>query len=155
MGGRPKIPISIEKNNSTCEAFIAPIPPNQDLEYDIEVLSHCYEADPSKSAVEATLEIIMLRKDCGNRWFSYGDYSRAGRAYSKGAENAENYLKAFKDGVDPDPDDQSEEGIAKLRAKAVKDQPVVTAYITCLNNLAACYISKSDFLKAKEVSGST
>ena len=35
---------------------------------------------------------------------------------------------------------------------SVDESAVVELYLACLNNLAACYLSKGDNLKAKEVS---
>ena len=59
-----------------------------------------------------------------------------GRCYSKGAQTAENFLKS------PDIDN-----IATDNNKS----DVLNAYITCLNNLSACYISQKEYVKAKDV----
>ena len=61
-----------------------------------------------------------------------------GRCYSKGAQTAENYLKS------PDTDSQG-------NVTDGNKSDVLNAYITCLNNLSACYISQKEYLKAKDV----
>ena len=147
--GRPQITVSQENMQRCKQSIIPAIPPNQDLEYEVEVVSHeDYEAD-GMSSRDQCLSEVLLRKDCGNRWFSYGDFLRAGRAYSKGAETGENYLKSRPQSEDS----MGEEALAAIKTEHEKDIPVITAYIACLNNLAACHISRADFLKAKEVRG--
>lgn len=106
------------------------IEPNTNLVFETEILEHKIKCS-SGNAVLDTLEYITQRKESGNRWFKYGEFLRAGRCYSKGAQEAE---KVF-DFSDDDPN--------QLQLKIV--------YLTCLNNLAACHLSMSEFFKAKEV----
>jgi hypothetical protein len=39
-----------------------------------------------------SLAELLLRKEAGNRWFSYSDYARAARCYSKGTQAADRYF---------------------------------------------------------------
>lgn len=64
--------------------------------------------------------------------------SSIGRAYSKGAKAAEGYFNTDKDSQD--------DGLSND-----PDSLLYEAYVTCLNNLAACYINQKEFLKAKEI----
>mmetsp|Transcript_26876 Transcript_26876/g.25739 ORF Transcript_26876/g.25739 Transcript_26876/m.25739 type:complete len:365 (+) Transcript_26876:21-1115(+) len=83
------------------------------------------------SASLMTLADTTLRKDCGNRWFSYGDYTKAKKAYYKGIQISETYLKEA-----PEDEDYS---------------PLMEVYVTCMNNMAACYLSMKEYTKAKEI----
>ena len=121
----------------------------------MEVLAHVNfteSVDPLGTNTNAERDIALaestLRKDCGNRWFSYADFNRAGRAYSKGVEIAEGFLKRSEvsegdaeGGSQPTPLNQLD-----------PDGALMNMYITCLNNLAATLLSKGENLKAKEVS---
>ena len=119
------------------------IPPDASLEYEVEVVAHVdftavVGARPTGEVSNKEREIaiyeITLRKDCGNRWFSYGDYPKATRAYAKGVELAQASLEA---GYEESDDEQQKR--------------LTILYIACLNNLAACYVHRGDNLKAKEV----
>ena len=126
-------------------SVIPAIPPDSSLEYHVEVLEHIdvskiFVTDSSTnvpSSRDGALYECNLRKECGNRWFSYREFTRAGRAYSKGAEFAENYLKSF---------DNSEVG------EVDPEGLLMSAYVSCLNNLSACHLENRDYLKSKEVS---
>lgn len=158
-----------------------PVPADMDLVYDVEVLSHIVEGDidPSffdnseslkkaihnkeVSAAEVgnirrlmALSDITLRKECGNRWFSYTDYGRAAQCYSKGTKVADDYFTS----VDKHASETSAvavekavdaEGNASRAPINEKDAPMVEAYLSCLNNLAACHLSQGEHLKAKDM----
>lgn len=114
------------------------VPPSQDLEYEVTV-SRIIDLDDfmindSQSEYCGDFEDIHLRKECGNRWFYYGDYERAARAYSKGATKGDAYFQAN--------DEHIHGGIRKQ---------IWDDYISCMNNLSACHISGGDYYKAKEV----
>lgn len=107
------------------------VPSMQHLEYEVTVLG-VMDIDTFMSRNSADFEDIHLRKECGNRWFYYGDFERAAKAYTKGASKGDAYFQASENG-----------GGAE---KQVWDD-----YISCLNNLSACHMSRGDYYKAKEV----
>lgn len=133
--GRPEVKPS---KGSAIASFPA-ILPDTDLVFDVTILAHNTEDNYSIGSREHAEFILSVRKECGNRWFSYGDYSRAARAYSKGAEAADGYLKSIV------------ESSSDNALNSVDETVVVELYLACLNNLAACYLSKGENLKAKEV----
>jgi tetratricopeptide (TPR) repeat protein len=122
--GRPPVTTVEGKDNNSADGaatdklVTSAIPPDTDLEYEIEVLSHLAEGQidpivsanhPHISSVEGNdesahesyerhmerllaLTELLQRKEAGNRWFSYGDYSRALRAYSKATQVADRYF---------------------------------------------------------------
>ncbi len=81
---------------------------------------------------------ILLRKDCGNRWFSYLDYPRAAKAYSKGTQQADNYFKEVAKVEEEQQQAGSESPVAD------RDLAVVHVYVACLNNLSACYLGMGE-----------
>ena len=120
---------------------VVAVPPNMDLEFYIEVTGHYSSAFAAAKAISlrnreditlideqvatTALEVTGshvsqvladtdLRRTCGNRWFSYGDYPKAGKAYAKGIEHAKNYLQG----------DSTAEG-AKSEAKKTSDEDTV------------------------------
>lgn len=101
---------------------VVAIPPLTDLEYYIEVTGHYATPSEAASATShrnktsntnssssqaAVTQIELknksiyhdvladaeLRRVCGNRWFSYGDFPKAGKCYSKGIQNSQNFLQ--------------------------------------------------------------
>jgi hypothetical protein len=126
---------------------VAEIPPNSDLEYLIEVHGHYENAaaaaglvsteivDQAKWSHDLAAHDITLRKECGNRWFSYGDYPKATKAYAKGVQLAEGYLNSAGDGGGND------------------DELVTNLFIMCLNNLAACHVLKGENVKVRLIHG--
>ena len=192
--GRPEIKSAIN--------MIEAIPPNQDLEFEITILQHVSTDKidagliPSEQIEEwgksvsqddvnrrlATLTGILLRKEVGNRWFTYGDFGRAARSYAKGTKLADNFFQevdAIRESEKEKEENVVSEGTlielsdeAKERQKkaeeirkiekdyekkekgylvAKEDQIVLSAFIACLNNLAACNISQGNNAKAKEL----
>jgi len=139
------------------------IPGDARLEFEVEVLDHLQlrlqrqgqqqqeekegeeeaESERGRRIRSGVEQEVLLRKECGNRWYSYGDFQRAGRAYSKGAEIAEAYLKSITS--------NGGEGGGEQEEEVATNKSVFDAYVACLNNLSACHISNSDFFKAKEV----
>lgn len=138
------------------------IPADADLIYEVKVLKHRREGEVSKELEEllksllpgvsttsdeykeefnrqSALQEITLRKDCGNRWFSYLDFQRAARAYSKGTQIADNYFKSLPS-TTPEGQEPSEEG--EKDPVSGKDLAVVHVYVACLNNLSACYLGQ-------------
>ena len=74
------------KSHSTSEKPIDTIPfipANTPLEYEVEVLEHIDSSnysDPNyNSTSNLVLRDILIRKECGNRWFSYNEYAKAGK----------------------------------------------------------------------------
>jgi tetratricopeptide (TPR) repeat protein len=73
---------------------------------------------------------LRTRKESGNRWFKFQNFSLAANAYEKGALIAAAYMK--------------------LNEKNDFDKKKMTElYIACLNNLAACHISRGNMIRAK------
>lgn len=104
------------------------IPPNMNLEYEVTVISF-------DDYTNNLLASINLRKEIGNRWYSYGEYSKAAYSYSKGIQQGD----AFFQSIGTNFDINSYEYI------------LFQSYISCLNNLAQCHINNSEYYKAKEV----
>lgn len=151
--------------------FSMEVPPNVDLEYEVEVLNHISSAElqppyvtkmedhilASGGEVEQslifhrfhTLQLLTRRKQAGNRWFSIGEFSKAAKAYSKATQISSNYFKG-----------PSEENPSLLDSVSnttgddsipIEDHELLLVHIDCLNNLAACKISQNQFLPAKEL----
>ena len=174
---------SLEPNKS---APIIKILPNENLEYYIEVTGHHESAAAAAIAiasssgtkvegsvtddpiVEVTAE-TELRKVCGNRWFSYGDFPKAGKSYAKGIQIASNFLQ-----TEPDDDDENENENKNERVVEILDEDIqekekvevdkseieedsaskgilMVSFISCLNNLSACHLSMKEYTKAKEL----
>jgi hypothetical protein len=74
--------------------------------------------------------VILILLESGNRWFKFQNFDLSANAYSKGAAVADGYIK-LKEGKDID-------------RKKIKE-----LYIACLNNLAACHISRGNMIRAK------
>lgn len=177
--------IAIQNSN------VAVIPPNTDLEYEIIVVSHRTERDFDAEFIKnhqkefeqlnenddgmdgknnkepllnrmLTLQSLLLRKEAGNRWFSYGDYSRAAKSYSRATQLSEGYFSTSTpniQGLDPSDEEGKKELEEKLRdAEAkknekipVEDVEIVNIYVSCLNNLAACKLAQREYLQAKDL----
>lgn len=106
------------------------LPPNSAVEYELHVLKHTSaEREYPDDAERQCLFSALLRKDAGNNWFKFGEYARAGRAYSEGVELAEGAPTG----------DPSGEVAAELR-RVRRD---------CLNNLAAAHLGSGEMLKAR------
>jgi len=143
-------------------APVAAVPPYTDLEYVIRVegvyddpVAALRRASPEydqrcetkdcSSAGEHVVAEMQIRKMAGNGWFAMKDYARAGKAYAKAIQIAEVF--------------QSQAAGADAAAEEAGDVPtqddgrddVAAAMLTALNNLAACYLSRGDHAKAKEV----
>jgi hypothetical protein len=155
---------------------IIPIPPNTDLEYEIEVLSHRgeRELDPefakrhekeleNAPTFEAkgevlnrllTVQSMLVRKEAGNRWFSSGDYPRAAKAYSRSTQIAEGYFNSTQ-GSNEEEKTVEEKVMEKERKKQeripVADNEIVNIYVNCLNNFAACKLGMKEYHEAKEL----
>jgi len=80
---------------------------------------------------------VMLRKECGNRWFSYKDYGRAARSYTKGLQKAESFFSSLEETND-----------ATLESTPYRE--LVSARLACLTNLSACLLFLEQYGKAKE-----
>lgn len=159
----------------------APIPPNTDLEYEIEIidqfpegyiapyivskmekeLQSCTDDEEQKNGIlhrYHTLQSMVTRKDAGNRWFSYLDYSRAARAYSKATQVAQSYFNPEtekKQTVSETLEDTTQRIEQQERDKekpvSEDDKDLVEVYVACLNNLAACKLSMKDYGAAKDL----
>ena len=210
--GRPAINISESKElvNGAAESagqekkVIAPIPPDTDLEYEIEVLTHLCDGaiepellnkypflvNDSKQLGVEELEVararhtdrlvalteLSQRKEAGNRWFSYGDFSRAARAYSKGTQVADRYFNGNANTKDRNAEalqslsqsggQEGGAGVAQAEAALAEaekekeaqrrrfqsgDEEVLGAYVSCLNNMAASQLRLGQSAKAKDL----
>lgn len=149
-------------------AFI--FPPNSHIEFEVKILSHSVFFSPPSTASlaenvenEAFLE-TSLRKLSGNRWYRYGDFTRAARCYSKAAEAAEKALHAK---LPPAPTPVLPPNIpADLIPQLAlhleqghtqeTDEPVhldprwVELLVSSLNNLAASHLQTDQPLRARE-----
>ncbi len=118
-----------DSNSEISEVIVLKtIPPNMNLEYEVRVISF---DDYSNNLLAS----INLRKEIGNRWYSYGEYSKAGYSYSKGIQQGDTFFQSIEINFDTKSYEYS----------------LFQSYISCLNNLAQCYINISEFYKAKEV----
>ena len=106
---------------------VGTIKPDSNLEYDVVVHDIMFDTS-TYSDYYSLIDAITLRKECGNRWFSYNDFNKAGFSYSKGIKLAE----------------------CALNNETNQDK-IQSLYIACLNNLAACHLSTAQFSKAKEI----
>lgn len=127
--GRPGV------ENGNIEA----IPPDTDLYFEVYKINHSYgsalSSEYDNDKLKEPVEEIKLRRECGNRWFSFKDYLKAGRAYSKGIQIAEATLNA----------------LGEEDRKSPLFQTINENFLSCLNNLAASYLSSKEFTKCKEV----
>ena len=67
--------LNTDGNTITC------IPPDTPLEYEVEVLEHIDLSESGKASLsprDLVLRDVMLRKECGNRWFGYNEFAKAG-----------------------------------------------------------------------------
>ena len=104
---------------------LAPLPPDSTVEYELSVWKHTSAALEFPDSIEQQqLFSSALRKEAGNRWFSYREFGRAGRAYSEAVQLTESLESASPD---------------LLRTR-----------LDCLNNLAAVHLNMNECLKAKE-----
>uniref|UniRef100_A0A7S3GTR9 peptidylprolyl isomerase n=1 Tax=Spumella elongata TaxID=89044 RepID=A0A7S3GTR9_9STRA len=121
---------------------------------------------------------LQQRKEAGNRWFSYGDFARSARAYSKATQIADRYFNGNANSNTPaqalqglTPSSEEGEGAAESnvgeanaaleaaeKAKEAQrrtfqagDEEVVAVYVSCLNNLAACQLRLGDNAKVKDI----
>ena len=81
---------------------------------------------------------LTLRKDCGNRWFSYGDWQKAARSYSKGMQKADAFFGSLEGFADVD--------VASLDAY----RHMVQLRLALLTNLASSRLGAKEYLKAKD-----
>ena len=118
-----------DSNTEVSEVIVLKsIPPNMNLEYEVKVILF---DDYSNNLLAS----INLRKEIGNRWYSYGEYLKAGHSYSKGIQQGDAFFQSIEINFDPKSYEHS----------------LFQSYISCLNNLAQCHINNSEFYKAKEV----
>jgi len=112
---------------------------------------------------------LQQRKEAGNRWFSYSDFSRSARAYSKATQIADRYFNGNASANTPAQALQGvsgEGGVGEAEAalaaaeKAKEeqrrtfqagDEEVVAIYVSCLNNMAACQLRLGDNAKVKDI----
>jgi tetratricopeptide (TPR) repeat protein len=178
------------------KSTIIAIPPDMDLEYEIAVSAHLADGQTDPALLEKhpfapeggstperyadrmlALTELTQRKEAGNRWFSYGDFSRAARAYSKATQVADRYFngnanvgdsnaKALQGLTTPaegasnaDAVREAEERLAAAeREKEAQrrryeqgDEEVVGVYVSCLNNMAAAQLRLGENAKAKDI----
>ena len=152
-GSDGRCPLSTTTGNS--------IPPNSDLEY--EILVTCFETEAeTKPETETNTDAdtntntdnvsvqefhkqchdinkrVMLRKECGNRWFYYNEYNRASRSYQKGLQIAESFFSSLEEVNDDMMDVESYRNLINSR-------------LSCLNNLSSCHLFNKQYIKAREV----
>ncbi len=170
------------KSPAIKESNAVVVPPDQDIEYEIEVLTHRtdrefdsdflrrFESASNETLTEEekeelrnrllTLQSLQLRKESGNRWFSYGEYGRAAKAYSKATQISEGYFNkpatGEGEGGEGDNTKSLEEKVLESEAKKdekipAEENEVVAVYVSCLNNLAACKLATKEYYQAKEL----
>ena len=166
----------VRKNTGGDKEFL--IPPNSDIEFFAKILSHSVLYCPAESPQhevenqdftdvaerESYLECV-LRKTAGTRWYRYGDFSRAGRCYSKAAEFAEKALNAklpppvtpsLPPNLPPDvipqlvPHLMADSDQSSTREAPPLDQRWVDVFVASLNNLAAAHLQTKQPLRARE-----
>lgn len=158
---------------------VASVPPDTDLMYEVEVTKHLADGELDESLQNkcekdllkandedekslvlrrySTLQAMQLRKEAGNRWFSYQDFLRAGKAYSRATQFAEGYFnpdknkKSLGESVEDAAKSLEEQQQHEQKAIDDDDRDLVEVYIACLNNLAACKISLKDYSAAKDL----
>lgn len=117
------------------------IPPNTNVEYQICLrrLEHydCTQIDDFSKQCKHIIYSVTLRKECGNRWFSYLDYSQASRSYSKGVQVADMFFGSL-------------ETVDNEMSSNISFKELVQSRIACLNNLSSCYLLTQQYVKAKE-----
>lgn len=177
-----KSPPAAAKDSNTSNALPS-VPPDQDIEYEIEILSHRtdkefdtdfaqrFENESINKTEEEKgelhnrlliLQSLQLRKEIGNRWFSYGEFGRAAKAYSKATQISEGYFnKPVSQGGEAEGEGENggksmEEKIMEAEAKKeekipVEENEVVQIYVSCLNNLAACKLAQKEYYQAKDL----
>lgn len=147
--GRPAV-----GGTGTSLAATVTIPPFINVEFEVTVIRFqdlsCEGLSPSELennevvSRNSVYQTLLLRKEVGNRWYHYGDFSRAARAYSKGSEKGEVLLSntASSDAPAPGPMLQRYQELFGL---------IMEAYVATLNNLAATHLSLRNFAKAQAV----
>lgn len=202
--GRPPVVVggstTDQPDNGEAGRTISAIPPDTDLEYELEIAAHLREGsidpdlmDVAKKTFERlgatnhdaempvklqerllALTELQQRKEAGNRWFSYGDFTRAARAYSKATQIADRYFNGnantgnsnaraleglnIKDGVESSVA-AAEAALAQAEKEKEQqrrifeagDEEVVSVYVSCLNNMAACQLKLGENAKAKDI----
>ncbi len=157
------------------------IPPNTDLEYEVEILGHLDDRSLHPSTIAnhqskidiiqsdeerhrylhrlLTIQLMQYRKDAGNRWFSYDEFPRAAKAYSSATKLAESYFNVANSHPNFDETNSIEDKVRAIEANekaksepiAQEDVDVVSIYVACLNNLAACKVSLGEYSMAKDL----
>ena len=116
------------------------------------------------SPILDSLADTELRRVCGNRWFSYGDFPKAKKSYARGVELAQAYL-SHEQG--PENENENEDQVTELadddnidKETLDQDTPdvdsvnrglLMVSLISCLGNLAACHLSMKEYAKTKEI----
>ena len=115
--------------------------------------------DSEPSNADCILADVEIRRICGNRWFSYGEYLRASKCYAKGIKIAENYLHGEQEAASKQVEELEntvnetdlDTNLVEKPVEITINPEIQTSLINSLNNLAACNISLGDFKHAKEV----
>jgi hypothetical protein len=112
---------------------IVPVPPYTNLEYEIKVISiqdletlDLTEKDLQDEQIvshNSIYQYLMLRRECGNRWYNQKDFTHAARDYSKGIEKSSNYL--------------TNTGMTTELSMG----KIYEVHTSLLNNLSVCYIN--------------
>jgi len=158
-------------SGSGAHISIAAIPAYANLEFEVTVAAfhnlHTAGLTPEEledaGAVErnAVYQEILLRKEVGNRWYHYGDFANAARAYAKGAEKAETFANqgglSMQDLLGPK--EEAAAAAAPLPGNSgssrvgeqerLRRSQLMEVYLTSWNNLAACHISQGEFARAQ------
>ena len=117
------------------------------MHYDITVKDHRnYES-------LSLAEKVSLRKQVGNYYFSRTDFNKAARCYSNGVKLTEHHFSNRLDGVAPDaPVEQllGSQEASQSREYNDEEKELLKLYVDTLNNLAACFLSLQQYLKARE-----
>jgi len=145
----PKFAYGITGRQAT--ALSPEVPPETAVEYEVEVLDHSsgnLSAAPLSHARQCAYD-INLRKEAGNRWYSYGDFRRASQSYNKGIKLAEGLLGNTVGPIlsSPHSNDDKKEAVDE---QGYRDQ-IFQLWMACLNNCAACKISLKEYRIAKDI----
>jgi hypothetical protein len=119
----------------------AVVPPYRNVEFRLQVvqvldaqaldtldLSPESVNDTHAVEVNAIYQHLALRRECGNRWYHHQSFQQAARSYSKGVDRAGTYLQGLSGG-------------SAVQASEGREKELLDMYMSCLNNLCACYIS--------------
>jgi tetratricopeptide (TPR) repeat protein len=117
------------------EVFSLPTPPRPYLP--LPRPQHIRSPDNGDMDLQSIVRDVAVRKENGNRWFAYGDFTKAGRCFSQGGKTGDGQLDLLSQQLDDSPTGRAGRELLGL-------------YLDCLNNLSACHLNMGDPFKARE-----